>query len=69
MKKNSRTAASVIAGSGEKKTGPAPERNAEEVVDENYLHRLEEENRRLKLAVADLTLRNQALKLVVEKKW
>ena len=30
---------------------------------------LEEENRRLKLLVAELTLRNQALKLVVSKKW
>ena len=30
---------------------------------------LEEENRRLKLLVADLTLRNEALKRVVSKKW
>ncbi len=30
---------------------------------------LEEENRRLKLLVADLTLRNEALKLVAWKKW
>lgn len=30
---------------------------------------LEEENRRLKFLVADLTLRNEALKLVVSKKW
>lgn len=30
---------------------------------------LEDENRRLKLLVAELTLRNQALKLVVSKKW
>ncbi len=34
-----------------------------------YVLQLEEENRRLKLAVADLTLRNQALKRVVGKKW
>jgi putative transposase len=33
------------------------------------LQELEEENRRLKLLVAELTLRNQALKLVVSKKW
>lgn len=33
------------------------------------LKELEEENRRLKLLVAELTLRNQALKLVVSKKW
>lgn len=31
--------------------------------------RLEDENRRLKFLVADLTLRNEALKLVVSKKW
>lgn len=30
---------------------------------------LEDENRRLKLLVADLSLRNEALKLVVAKKW
>ncbi len=36
---------------------------------EKYILKLEEENRRLKLAVADLTLRNQALKSVVAKKW
>ena len=30
---------------------------------------LEDENRRLKFLVADLTLRNEALKLVVSKKW
>jgi hypothetical protein len=30
---------------------------------------LEEENRRLKLLVADLILRNEALKLMVSKKW
>ncbi len=33
------------------------------------LQELEEENRRLKLLVAELTLRNQALKQVVSKKW
>lgn len=30
---------------------------------------LERENRRIKLLVAEITLRNQALKLVVSKKW
>jgi putative transposase len=33
------------------------------------LKHLEEENRRLRVLVADLTLSNQALKRVVEKKW
>lgn len=33
------------------------------------LKELEEENMRLKSIVADLTLRNQALKRVVSKKW
>ena len=33
------------------------------------LKSLEEENRRLKQIVADLTLGNQALKAVVSKKW
>jgi putative transposase len=33
------------------------------------LKQLEEENRRLRLLVADLTLSNQALKLAVSKKW
>ena len=33
------------------------------------LKELELENRRLKLAVADLTLREQALKEVVSRKW
>lgn len=33
------------------------------------LRQLEEENRRLRSLVADLTLSNQALKQVVEKKW
>lgn len=32
-------------------------------------NQLEEENRRLKLLVADLILRNEALKMVVSKKW
>jgi len=48
---------------------PAPEQEPQRGVGDRYLHQLEEENRRLKLAVADLTLRNQALKLVVGKKW
>jgi putative transposase len=33
------------------------------------LQQLEEENRRLRLLVADLTLSNQALKAAVSKKW
>lgn len=33
------------------------------------MKKLEEENRRLKALVADLTLRNEALKHVVSKKW
>ena len=33
------------------------------------LRQLEEENRRLRAIVADLTLRNQALKSVMSKKW
>lgn len=33
------------------------------------LRHLEDENRRLKQVVADLTLDNQALKAVVSKKW
>lgn len=37
--------------------------------DMRRLKQLEEENQRLKAIVADLTLRNQALKRVVTKKW
>lgn len=37
--------------------------------DARRLKRLEEENRRLRSIVADLTLSNQALKLAVSKKW
>ncbi len=33
------------------------------------LHQLEMENRRLKQAVADLTLDNQALREAVSRKW
>lgn len=40
-----------------------------EVSEAKKLRGLEEENRRLKQIVADLTLDNQALKAVVEKKW
>jgi putative transposase len=40
-----------------------------EVSDAKKLRSLEEENRRLKGLVADLTLDNQALKAVVAKKW
>jgi putative transposase len=37
--------------------------------DANRLRALEEENRRLKTLVADLTLDDQMLKAVVQKKW
>ncbi|MES9970879.1 MAG: transposase [Candidatus Thiodiazotropha sp.] len=37
--------------------------------DSRRLKQLEEENQRLRTLVADLTLRNQALKRVVSKKW
>jgi putative transposase len=40
-----------------------------EVSDAKKLKALEDENRRLKHLVADLTLDNQALKAVVGKKW
>lgn len=39
------------------------------VSDARRLKQLEEENRRLKRLVADLTLDNQALKDVVSRKW
>lgn len=37
--------------------------------EDRRLKKLEEENRRLRAIVADLTLRNQALKTVMSKKW
>jgi len=40
-----------------------------DVSEARRLRQLEDENRRLKSLVADLTLDNQALKLVVSKKW
>lgn len=40
-----------------------------EIPEARRLKTLEDENRRLKSLVADLTLDNQALKLVVSKKW
>ena len=40
-----------------------------EVSDAQRLKQLEDENRRLKHLVADLTLDNQALKVVLGKKW
>ena len=40
-----------------------------EINDARRLRSLEDENRRLKHLVADLTLDNQALKAVLSKKW
>jgi putative transposase len=40
-----------------------------EVPEARRLRTLEDENRRLKQIVADLTLDNQALKAVLSKKW
>jgi len=40
-----------------------------EVSEARRLKLLEEENRRLKSVVADLTLDNQALKAIVGKRW
>lgn len=40
-----------------------------EVSDARRLRQLEDENRRLKGVVADLTLDNQALKAVLGKRW
>lgn len=40
-----------------------------QVSDAKRLHQLEDENRRLKHLVADLTLDNQALKAITAKKW
>jgi len=40
-----------------------------EVSEAKRLRQLEEENRRLKQMVADLSLDNQALKEVLKKKW
>lgn len=40
-----------------------------EMTDMQRLKQLEDENQRLRSIVADLTLRNQALKRVVTKKW
>ena len=40
-----------------------------EVSDARRLKSLEDENRRLKTLVADLTLDNQMLKAVVQRKW
>lgn len=41
----------------------------QELSEARRLKQLEEENRRLRSLVADLTLSNQALKRVVSKKW
>lgn len=40
-----------------------------EVSDAKRLRQMEDENRRLKQIVADLTLENQAIKGVLSKKW
>lgn len=40
-----------------------------EVSEARRLKRLEDENRRLKQMVADLSLDNQALKSALEKEW
>ena len=40
-----------------------------ELLQARRLKQLEEENRRLRLLVADLTLSNQTLKMAVAKKW
>ena len=40
-----------------------------DVSEAKRLRTLEDENRRLKQIVADLTLDNQALKYITEKKW
>lgn len=40
-----------------------------ELSEARRLKQLEEENRRLRSLVADLTLSNQALKMAVSKKW
>jgi hypothetical protein len=69
MKRPPPDATPAEADYGNESPGPDPERDARKAVEERYLRQLEEENRRLKMAVADLTLRNQALKLVVGKKW
>lgn len=45
------------------------ERDSLEPSDARRLKQLEEENRRLRSIVADLTLSNQALKLAISKKW
>lgn len=69
MKKPAPKAAPAETGSAKKKPVPVAAQDARNAAEESYLRQLEEENRRLKMAVADLTLRNQALKLVVSKKW
>src|SRR4029434_392019 len=46
-----------------------PKYGGMEVSDAKKLRALEDENRRLKTLVADLTLDNQMLKAVVQRKW
>ena len=43
--------------------------NGKHYAESKRIEKLEEENRRLKALVADLTLRNEALKNIVSKKW
>lgn len=57
------------AASGEPAAVPAGRTPDGAPIDARYVRQLEEENNRLRMAVADLTLRNQSLKRVVSKKW
>lgn len=61
--------APVPATDRERDASPAPPKPAALAEVEARCAQLEDENRRLKLLVADLSLRNEALKLVVAKKW
>jgi regulator of replication initiation timing len=47
----------------------ARQAEAQEMSDAQRLLHLEEENLRLRLLVADLTLRNEALKNMASRKW
>jgi len=50
-------------------SGERSEHGVQKLSKARRLKQLEDENQRLKSLVADLTLRNQALKRVVSKKW